>query len=127
LGLQNLFNSRVNNDLLSTTYYDYNIDNEWEMYFTGIAKYNIEGKPWFFEGGPGLHVIFWYSQYHYSSSYSTNDAYYDGTKINFGIMAEVGRKIETGKSFSIPVSIRSDLIFRYGVLWQIAATVGIEF
>ncbi len=127
IGFQNLFNSRVNNELLSNTYYNYHIDKEWEMYLNAIVQYKKEDSPWFFEGGPGLHLIFWNSEYHYSSIYDDVDNYYDGTEVRFGICGEAGRIIETGKGFSIPVSIRSDLIIRYGVLWQIAATVGIEF
>jgi len=127
IGTQKLFLSKIEYETSSTVYTDYQTDREWELYINGLIRFKKAEKPFFFEAGPGLHVVFWDWESYYSSTYQSTSDSDGGTELNFGIVAEAGLKIETSKAISIPISVRSDMIFRYGVLWQISATVGIEF
>jgi hypothetical protein len=127
IGIQTLFNSRTDMERLPSTYYDYNIDKEWEVYINLLARYKSEYSPWFAEGGAGLHNVFWYWEHHYSSNLSNVDDYDNGSGQSFGLTAEAGRAFVIGPKFSIPVSVRGDLIFRYSTLFSLCLAVGFVF
>ena len=127
IGMQNLFHSRVDGALLRSTYYSYHIDREWELYINPLVGFTSEDSPFFFQGGLGLHLVFWDWQYRYSSIYETTSNSNGGSNTNLGLMLKAGTLLNITPSVSLPVALRTDILFRYGGLISVSLIVGFDY
>ena len=126
IGFQNLFHSTVSGALVSGAYLNNDIDIEYDLYLGPLIEFSQEESPVYFQAGVDLHIVFWKYIAEYESVYSSS--YYEsgGKGVSFGIHGSVGTQLELSPTFSIPLAIRTDVILRYGVLWQVGLIVGLN-
>jgi len=73
----------------------------------------------------GPRITLWTYNYEYLGRYG--DTYKDdrGVKVNFGIMAAGGAYIPVSKSVTIPIYVRMEMLFRYGIIVPLTINSGI--
>ena len=101
-----------------------NIDREMTSQILVIAQGSLAGI-FFAEAGIGPRITLWTYSYEYLGRYG--NTYEDdwGVKVNFGIMAAGGVDIPISRSISIPIYVRMDMLFRYGVIVPLTINSGI--
>lgn len=131
VGAKRTFNSTSSYDmeLIYSTGYSTQIDKETTINILFLTEYKLSDL-FFLQGGLGPYMTSWFYSYEYTnpeyySSYDYNE--YTGTKWNFGIMLAGGADLPITDVISIPLYLRFDIMFRYGVMIPITLNSGVRF
>ena len=127
LGIQNLFNSVIDHGVSSLSDLSLDTDREWDVYLGPLVEFQMDNSPLYFQAGLGVHVVYWQYISEYDGTYV--DEYYTdgGIGTSVGINGTAGFRLKISDSFSMPIALRTDVIFRHGILLQAGILVGLDF
>lgn len=114
-------------DLIYSTGYTEQIDKETAVNILFLAQYDLNSYL-FLQGGLGTYMSSWFYSYEYRNSdyYDSYDyVEYTGTGWNFGLMLAGGTHFPITENIFIPLYLRFDLMFRYGIMVPITVNSGI--
>ena len=79
------------------------------------------------QGGLDLHINFWQWINDYTSTYGDVYKTDGGVYASFGMHGDIGTKFIFSDKLEVPLSFRTELIFAYGVLFQVGFMFGVNF
>jgi hypothetical protein len=127
VAFQKLFSVKSNLPTYENVYLSEHHDSESSLSILGVGEYALPGTQFFMQGGLGIHMVFWSWTYEHHGS--AGSVYKDdgGTGISPALMVGGGTLLPVNEQMSIPIMIRADVLFRYGLMASIGVATGINF
>ena len=102
------------------------IGDEYDFYFMGLIEFAIENSPLFFQGGLGLHIVFWSEESEFEGTYSYESDSDSGSGTNFSFMLAAGVDLPVNEKLKVPIILQLDNIFRYDLMPTLSVLAGVS-
>jgi opacity protein-like surface antigen len=130
VGVKKTFTSTASYDmdLIFSTGYSEQVDKESAINILFVGEFN-PSDAFFVQGGLGTYMNSWFYSYeYYNPDYASSYTYdeYSGTHWNFGLLLAGGTAFQLTDNIAIPLYLRADIMFRYGIMIPITANSGVR-
>jgi len=121
LGFQKLFSYTFQADPSSSKW----TGDEVDFYIVGVVEFAMAESPFFFQGGLGLHFVFWSEDREFDGTYSYSYGSDSGTSTQLGIALAGGVDLAAGEKLKVPIIVQLDNIFVHDYMPTLSVMAGV--
>ena len=121
MGFQKLFAYEFQADPASSKW----TGDEYDFYIVGLVEFAMAESPFFFQGGLGLHFVFWQEDRDFEGTYSSSYDTDSGTTTQLGIALAGGVDLKAGEKLKVPIIVQLDNIFVHDYMPTLSVMAGV--